>query len=138
MKVGIFPMVADLLHAGHLKAIEQAKKCCDYLIVALNCDPTWDTSSKNKPIERVYERYVRLDSNKYVDKVIPYSGEEDLLFLLQTTDYQVRFIGSDHKDNWTGKLYEDEHGIDAVHIERSHNLSSTSLRERILNSNQNS
>lgn len=133
MRIGLFPMVADLLHVGHLKALEYAKKHCDYLIVALNCDPTIDNPNKHKPIESVYERYVRLDSTKYVDKIIPYCGEFDLLLLLKTTQYDVRFIGEDHKDDWTGKKYEESVGIDAVIVPRQHNESSTNLRERIDN-----
>ena len=130
--VGVFPMVADLLHLGHLYSLREAKKYCDKLIVVLNVDPTVDNPNKNKPIETVYERWFRLGACKYVDEIIPYCGEEDLMRLLTTTDYQIRFIGEDHKDSWTGKDYEDLKGIKAHIIPRRHNESSTNLRERII------
>lgn len=130
-KIGLFPMVGDLLHPGHLKALEEAKKYCTKLIVALNVDPTIDNKDKEKPIETVYERYVRLQSCKYVDEIIPYIGEKDLELLIRTTDYNIRFIGADHKEHWTGKEYEDEHNINAIVLSRDHNLSSTLLRNRL-------
>lgn len=131
-KIGIFPMVGDLLHVGHLHAIEQAHKQCDTLIVALNVDPTIDNPNKNKPIETAYERWYRITSTHLVHKVIPYCGENDLELLLMTVKHDIRFIGADHKDNWTGKEYEESHGIKTIVLERSHNESSTELRNRIL------
>lgn len=136
MKIGIFPMVGDLLHTGHIKALEYAKSKCDYLITAMNCDPTIDNPNKNKPIESVYERFTRLDSCKYIDKVIPYVGEKDLLLLLQTTNYNIRFIGADHKGGYTGDDYEKEKGIEVVVIPRPHNESSTNLRQRCIKADQ--
>ncbi len=134
MKVGIFPMVGDLLHLGHIKALEYAKTKCDYLIVALNCNPC-DNKAKNKPVESIYERFSRVDSLKVVDKVIPYEGEADLLLLLQTVSHDCRFVGADHKDDYTGRAYECENGIEQITVPRSHNISSTLLRERITAAN---
>ena len=131
MIVGLFPMVGDLLHMGHLYSLKVAKAHCDKLIVALNTDPTVDNKNKNKPIETVYERWVRLMSTKYVDEVIPYCGEEDLMRVLHTTKYDIRFVGADHQ-TWTGKDYEDSVGIHSVIIPRDHNESSTAIRTRIL------
>ena len=130
-KIGMFPMVGDLLHLGHLYSLKEAKKHCDCLIVALNTDPTVDNPNKNKPIETVYERWYRLKSCKYVDEIITYCGEEDLLRLLTTTDYHIRFIGDDHIGGWTGKEYEDSEGIEPCIIKRAHKESSTNLKERI-------
>lgn len=130
MKIGLFPMVADLLHLGHLYSLKTAKECCDKLIVALNVDPTVDNPDKNKPVETVYERWYRLQSTSYVDEVIPYCGEEDLIRLLKTTKYDIRFVGSDHQ-TWTGKDYEDENMISHIIIPRNHNESSSALRKRI-------
>ena len=131
--VGLFPMVGDLLHAGHVRALEQAKTVCKRLIGAMNCAPQRDNSTKNKPIESIYERFVRLKAIGVVDEVIPYEGETDLELLLQTTSYDVRFIGEDHlKDgSWTGSEYERSYSIDYYVIPRNHSLSSTSLRERV-------
>ena len=129
--VGIFPMVCDLLHVGHISALEEAKSYCNTLIVALNCNPC-DDEKKHKPIESVYERYRRVASLACVDVVIPYEGEEDLLLLLQTTKYNCRFIGEDHRcKGWTGKAYEQDRGIVPVVIKRAHCLSSSSLRQRV-------
>lgn len=131
--IGLFPMVGDLLHAGHLTALQEAREHCDYLIVALNADPTIDNPAKSKPVESLYERYTRLAACKYVDKVIPYCGEQDLMLLLMTTHYDIRFIGADHISDWTGRDYEKEENIAHYTIERSHALSSTELKNRIKN-----
>ena len=134
--IGIFPMVADLLHTGHLLALERAHVYCDKLIVALNVDPTVDTPNKNKPIESVFERYTRLRSCKFVDQIIPYSGEADLLLLLQTTPHSVRFVGMDHKDMpFTGDEFERNIRVLHVYIPRCHNISSTELRQRVCDAN---
>ena len=131
MKIGLFPLVGDLLHPGHLLALKEAKNNCDYLIIAMNVDPTFDNPNKQKPIETVYERFIRLRCCKYVDDILPYAGEADLLNLLKTTKYDVRFVGADHKDGYTGDEYEKAHKIEQYIIEREHNLSSTLLRSKI-------
>ena len=137
MKVGIFPMVGDLLHAGHIAALNEAKQHCDVLVVALNCNPC-DNPNKEKPVESVYERYLRVRSLNAVDVVIPYEGEADLELLLKTIEYHVRFIGEDYakQNHWTGKEYEMAHDIEHRVIGREHGLSSTSLKDRIRNSNK--
>lgn len=131
--IGIFPMVGDLLHVGHVRALERAKQVCNRLIVAMNCAPQLNNPRKNAPVESIYERYTRLKSIGVVDEVIPYEGEPDLELLLKTTVYDVRFIGEDHLKNavWTGSDFEQEQGIAYYVITRKHNMSSTSLRQRI-------
>lgn len=131
-KVGLFPMVGDMLHIGHVKALQLAKEQCDKLIVALNCCPLIGNPDKRQPVETIYERYGRLKAIDCVDEVIPYEGEPDLELLLKTTRYDVRFIGEDH-DNWTGSDYESEQGIDYFKIPRAHGMSSTKLAERAYN-----
>lgn len=134
--VGIFPMVGDLLHVGHITALAEAKRHCNFLIVALNCNPC-DNKAKHKPVESVYERYRRISSLACVDCVIPYEGEADLELLLQTTHYDVRFVGEDHKKTlWTGYSYEQKHGIAHEYISREHNVSSTELKQRIVDDNK--
>ena len=72
MKIGIFPMVADVLHIGHLLSIEEAKKNCDYLIIALHCCPDY-----KDPVQSIYERFMQLRAIKWVDEVIPYEAVDD-------------------------------------------------------------
>ena len=45
-KIGITFSAFDLLHAGHIKMLEEAKTVCDYLIVGLQLDPTLDRPNK--------------------------------------------------------------------------------------------
>ena len=126
--IGLFPMCADILHAGHILALEEAKKCCDYLIVALNTHP-----EGKSPIQSVFERYVQLDSVKWVDRIIPYQGTADMEKLALSLDYQVRFLGDDYVDkDWDGKKQEFERGIVPFFISRRHNFSSTELKERMV------
>jgi len=117
----------DLLHAGHVVMLEEAKSNCDYLIVGLQTDPTIDRKEKNKPIQSVYERFVQLNAIRYVDEVIPYDTEQSLLDLLQSQNIDIRFVGEEYRE---GKLT----GRDLIELHytnRKHSFSSSSLRERV-------
>lgn len=127
-RIGLFPMCADILHAGHILALEEAKKDCDYLIVALNTHP----DGKN-PVQSVFERYIQLCAVKYVDEVIPYQGREDMEILASILEYDVRYLGSDYMyKDWDGREQEIGRGIETYFIEREHSFSSSELKERIL------
>ena len=127
-RIGLFPMCADILHAGHILALEEAKKNCDHLIVALNTHP-----DGKKPVQSVLERYIQLCAVKYVDEVIPYQGRADMEILASVLDYDVRFLGSDYMGkDWDGKDEETRRGIAPYFIGREHGLSSSELKERIL------
>lgn len=132
MVKGFFPMVADLLHVGHLSAIKEAKENCDYLIVGLNCNP----ENKN-PVQTISERYLQLNAIKDVDEIIPYSGKKDLENLIFVLNYDIRFLGSDHiKDNWDGKEQEKKANHRVFYLHRLHNFSSTDLKNRIINNEE--
>lgn len=125
--VGLFPMCADVIHAGHILALMEAKEKCDYLCVALNTHP-----DGKDPVQTVRERWSQLKALKYVDGMIPYQGRADLELIASTLDYDVRFLGADYKDKtWDGKEQEEKRGISPYFIERDHGLSSTELKERI-------
>lgn len=116
-------------HCGHDTMLAEAKANCDFLIVGLQTDPTISRSFKNKPIQSTFERWLQTQSNKYVDMIIPYDTEEDLLNLLQIIEPDVRFIGEEYKDkDFTGK---DLPNIKIYYNRRRHNYSSSSLRKRI-------
>ena len=83
----------DLFHSGHVAMLKEARSNCDYLMVGLQTDPTIDRPEKNKPIQSVFERYVQLEGCKYIDEIIPYETEKDLIDVLLTYDIQKRFIG---------------------------------------------
>jgi glycerol-3-phosphate cytidylyltransferase len=106
---------------------------CDYLIVALQVDPTIDRPGvKNKPVQSVYERYVQLQGCKYVDEILVYETEADLLNLLQTQNIDVRFLSEEYKDrDFTGKQYCIDNGIELYFHLRRHQYSSTELRNRV-------
>lgn len=128
MKIGLYPMVADVLHTGHLLAIEEAKKHCDYLIVALHCNPVY----KN-PVQTIYERYMQLRAVKWIDEIIPYQDINDVKTLLSSLCFDVYFLGEDY----INKQFE---GIEVLHtlnkeiyyLPRKHNLSSTYIKEQLL------
>lgn len=118
----------DLLHAGHVAMLEEAKKHCDYLIVGLHTNPQIDRPDKNRPLQSTFERYLQLKACKYVDAILPYDTEEDLLNLLKIICPDIRIIGEEYKDrNFTGKDLD----IKIYYNRRGHNYSTTSLRKRI-------
>ena len=128
-KIGITFSAFDLLHAGHIKMLEEAKTVCDYLIVGLQLDHTIDRPQKNKPTQSVVERYIQLKACRSVDEIIPYNTEEDLMDILQSFVIDVRIIGDDYKDkNFTGKEYCEQKGIEIYYNKRDHRFSSSALK----------
>ena len=106
---------------------------CDYLIVAIQVDPTIDRPGiKNKPIQSIYERYVQVQGCKYVDEILVYETESDLLNIIKTQKIDIRFLSEEYKDrDFTGKQYCIDNGIDLHFHKRRHQYSSTELRSRV-------
>ncbi|RLZ11822.1 adenylyltransferase/cytidyltransferase family protein [Faecalibacter macacae] len=130
MKVGITFGVFDLLHAGHIMMLEEAKRKCDYLIVGLNTDPSDIDPDKNQPTQSVVERYIQLQGCKYVDEIIPYTTEQDLDDILRAVSIDIRIIGEEYRDiDFTGKQFCLDNKIEIYYNKRSHRFSSSSLRE---------
>ncbi len=130
MKIGFTCGAFDLLHAGHVVMLEEAKDNCDFLMVGLQTDPTLDRSDKNKPVQSIYERYIQLYGLRMVDEVIPYDRETCLMDILTTKSIDVRFIGEEYKEKeFTGSHLP----IEIHYTNRQHTFSSTDLRKRVQN-----
>lgn len=97
MRVGIVTGAFDILHAGHIHFLKRARKQCDYLIVALHADPSLERSDKNKPIESILERQIKLNACKWVDLTVIYEKEDDLKIISKYFKIDIRFLGSDYK-----------------------------------------
>lgn len=134
MKVGITFSAFDLLHAGHVKMLEDAKRQCGYLICGLQTDPTIDRPEKNKPVQTVVERYIQLKACKHVDEIVPYATEQDLEDILRAFKIDVRIVGEEYKDKtFTGRAFCEENGIELYYNKRNHRFSSSGLRKEVLN-----
>ena len=132
MRVGITFSAFDLLHAGHVAMLREAKEQCDYLVAGLQLDPSIDRKSKNKPIQTIVERYTQLKAVKYVDEIIPYTTEKDIEEILEMYQIDVRILGEEYKDkDFTGKDICARLGIDLYFNKRDHRFSSSDLRKRI-------
>ena len=133
MKIGFNCSSFDLFHAGHVTMLKMEKELCDYLKVALQVDPTVDRPGiKNKPVQSAYERYVQLQGCKYVDEILVYETEEDLLNLIQSQTIHIRFLSEEYKDrDFTGKQYCIDTGIEIHYHLRRHQYSSTEIRNRV-------
>ena len=127
IKVGFTCGAFDLLHAGHVVMLKEAKQNCDHLIVGLQTDPSIDREEKNQPVQSIYERYIQLQAIKYVDEILPYDTEQSLMDLLESTNIDVRFVGEEYQTKtFTGK------GLHPIfYTSRKHTFSTTSLRNRI-------
>ena len=135
MKIGFTASAFDLLHAGHVLMLEDAKKQCDYLIVGLQTDPSQDRKTKSKPAQTVIERYLQLRSCKYVDEIIPYSTEQDLEDLLAGMHIDIRILGVEYRDKgFTGSEICKTRDIEIYFNERDHRFSSSGLRQHIVDS----
>jgi glycerol-3-phosphate cytidylyltransferase len=133
LKVGITFSTFDLLHAGHIGMLREAKTYCDYLIVGLQSDPTIDRpDTKNKPIQTMVERYAQLNALKFVDEIVPYQTEEDVIDILELFQIDVRFLGDEYRDkDFTGKDVCRKRDIDLHFNKRDHRFSSSGLRQRV-------
>ena len=129
-KVGFVCSAFDLFHAGHILMLKEAKTQCDYLIVGLQSDPTVDRDWKNKPVQTLFERFVQVSACKYVDEIVPYTTENELLDILRSYDIDVRIVG----EEYLGKQFTGcELDMKVYYNKRQHSFSSSELRSRVYN-----
>ena len=132
MRVGFTCSTFDLLHAGHVQMLREAKEQCDYLICGLQVDPSVDRSDKNTPIQTIVERYTQLKAVSYVDEIVPYQTEKDLEDILSMYHIDVRVLGEEYKDKtFTGRAICAKRGIELYFNKRDHRFSSSDLRHRV-------
>ena len=129
MKKGITFGAFDLFHAGHVLMLEEAKTVCDYLIVCIQSDPSLDREEKNKPVQSIIEREIQVSGCRFVDEVIIYDTEQDLLNIIVQVNWDVRIIGEEYKNkDFTGR----DLTLEKCHFnKRPHTFSSTELRARV-------
>jgi glycerol-3-phosphate cytidylyltransferase len=134
MKVGFTCSTFDLFHAGHIIMLKEAKSQCDYLIVGLQTDPTIDRpTEKNVPVQSIFERYVQLEACKYVDEIVVYATEKDLVDILLSYSIDVRILGTEYENkNFTGRSECINRGIEFYFNKREHTFSTTELRQRVV------
>ena len=131
-KIGITFSTFDLLHAGHVAMLREAKTVCDYLICGLQVDPSLDRPEKNKPVQTLVERYVQLSGVKYVDEIVCYQSEADVVDILEKFNINVKIMGSEYRDkDFTGKDVCERKGIQLYFNNRAHRFSSSDLRKRV-------
>lgn len=135
MIVGFTCSTFDLLHAGHIMMLREAKEHCDKLIVGLQTDPTIDRpGDKNKPVQSLVERYAQLSAVEYVDEIIPYETEQDLIDILNMYSIDMRVLGEEYREkDFTGKEVCRKRGIELYFNKRDHRFSTSDLRERVEN-----
>ena len=134
MKTGFTCSTFDLFHAGHIMMLKEARSQCDYLLVGLQTDPTIDRPTKNKPVQGVFERFVQLQSCKYVDEVVVYATEKELMDILLSYPIDVRILGDEYATKaFTGQ----ELDIELYFNKRKHSFSTTELRQRVVDAERN-
>lgn len=99
MKVGLTASAFDLLHAGHISMLREASSVCDYLICAIQIDPSQHREQKNKPVQSIVERYMQIRAVSYVDEVIPYQTEDELVEIILAYPVDVRILGEEYRGN---------------------------------------
>jgi glycerol-3-phosphate cytidylyltransferase len=132
LKIGITFSTFDLLHAGHIAMLSEAKNHCDYLIAGLQTDPTLDRTTKNSPVQSIVERQIQLQATRYVDEIVVYQTEKDLEDILLSMPIDVRILGVEYENrDFTGKDICNKRGIELIYNGRDHSFSSSSLRKRV-------
>ena len=129
-KVGITFGAFDLFHAGHILMLQEAKTICDHLIVCIQTDPSIDRNEKNAPVQSIVERQIQVTACKYVDEIIVYDTEDDVMEILKSVDWDVRILGDEYRDQpFTGR----EETLDKCYFNRRpHSFSSAELRLRVV------
>jgi glycerol-3-phosphate cytidylyltransferase len=131
--VGITFSTFDLLHAGHVAMLREAKTVCDYLICGLQVDPSLDRPEKNAPVQTLVERYVQLAGVKYVDEIVCYQSEADVVDILEMFNIDVKIMGEEYREKeFTGKNVCKRKGINLYFNKRDHRFSSSDLRKRVV------
>ena len=129
VRTGFTASTFDLFHAGHIMMLREAKRQCDYLIVGLQTDPTLDRPEKNKPVQSVVERFIQLEACKYIDEIVVYATEKDLMDILLAYPIDIRILGDEYKDKlFTGKDLQ----MELYFNTRKHSFSTSELRGRVL------
>lgn len=132
LKIGMTCSQFDLLHAGHVAMLSEARNHCDYLIAALQNNASWDRPEKNSPIQSIVERQISLSAVRFVDEIVVYNTEKDLEDILLTLPIDVRILGVEYQGKeFTGKQICEQRGIELVFNGRDHSFSSSSLRKRV-------
>jgi glycerol-3-phosphate cytidylyltransferase len=132
LKIGITFSQFDMLHAGHIAMLAEAKNHCDYLIAGLQNNAQWDRPEKNAPIQSIVERQIQLAAVRYVDEIVVYNTEQDLVDLLLILPVDVRILGVEYRDKeFTGRWECKSRNIELVFNGRDHSFSSSSLRKRV-------
>jgi glycerol-3-phosphate cytidylyltransferase len=135
MKIGFTCSTFDLLHAGHIQMLRDAREQCDYLICGLQVDPSIDRKDKNSPVQTIVERYTQLNAVRYVDEIIPYQTENDLEDILNMLHIDIRILGEEYKNKtFTGRAICAKRGIELFFNKREHRFSSSDLRNRVKSS----
>ena len=133
LKIGITCSQFDLLHAGHVAMLSEAKQHCDYLIAALQNDASLDRPTKNRPVQSIVERQIQLSATRFVDEIVIYNTEKDLEDLFLVLPIDMRILGIEYKDkDFTGKQICLDRGIELIYNGRDHSFSSSSLRKRVM------
>jgi len=138
LKIGIVFSQFDILHAGHIAMLSEAKNHCDYLIAGLQNNAQWDRSEKNAPIQSIVERQISLSAVRFVDEIVVYNTEKDLEDILLTLPVDVRILGVEYMEkDFTGRAICEKRKIELVFNSRDHSFSSSSLRKRVSEAEQN-
>ena len=132
LRIGITFSQFDLLHAGHIAMLSEAKNHCDYLICGLQNNAQWDRPEKNAPIQSIVERQITLSATRYVDEIVVYNTEKDLEDILLTLPIDVRILGVEYMEkDFTGRAICEKRKIELIFNGRDHSFSSSSLRKRV-------
>jgi glycerol-3-phosphate cytidylyltransferase len=133
LKIGIVFSQFDILHAGHIAMLSEAKNHCDYLIAGLQNNAQWDRPEKNAPIQSIVERQISLSAVRFVDEIVVYNTEKDLEDILLTLPVDVRILGVEYMEkDFTGRAICEKRKIELVFNSRDHSFSSSSLRKRVV------
>jgi len=133
LRIGFTASQFDMLHAGHIAMLSEAKNHCDYLIAGLQNNASWDRPEKNAPIQSIVERQIQLAATRYVDEIVVYNTEKDLEDILLTLPIDVRILGVEYQDKeFTGKDICNKRNIKLIFNSRDHSFSSSSLRKRVV------
>ena len=118
----------DCIHAGHIELLEFAKNQGDRLIVGIDTDDRVKAlKSEKRPIHNVDQRKRVLSSIRFVDDVVTFSSDDELINKIIESGAGLIVVGSDY----VGKRVIGSELAPVKFFDRIGGLSST----RIINEN---
>lgn len=116
----------DILHIGHIRLLKHAA-AMGYLRVGIDTDERIkELKGPGRPFNSFKDRMEMLNSLRFVDEVVGFGSEQELIDEIKEYEPDIMVIGSDYKGK---RIIGAEYVKDVIFFDRIPNISTTSILE---------